>query len=1233
LHFPNLCRKANTRVTASSLKDRIRLLFPSGYRLLPGCSALILAAASLSVLAQATIHVPSDQSTIQAAINAAANGDTVLVSPGTYHENLDFQGKAITVASVSGPAVTIIDGGAIGPVVSFHSGELRSSVLSGFTIRNGGSEPQPSLAGAGGVYVSKSAPTVSNNIITANACHGVWVDSGAALIQGNEINQTTGTNDSCTYSGSGVLVIGSGLIGTGSQQVANNVVIGNTIEQNTTANYYDGGGLYLYAVDGSVIENNIIRNNSTTGKGGGIFAEQSQTMLIAQNLVTGNSAASGSGGISLEIPGSTQGPFVGFIQDNTIAGNTLTTSNPNGVYGSQVYIEGNLAQFEFTNNIVVGNSSSPAFMCGTTYNYLSLTPLVVDHNDIYNASGPGYGGACPDQTNTYGNIAADPLFANAASGNYQLQSGSPAIDSGNNSALQLIASNGFPLTTDLSGNPRLLDATGKGYPIVDIGAYETSGSQDAQATTIVLTPSAWFLTGGSNLTLTAQLASPAGTPTGSVAFYQDGTQVGTGTIDGAGVATLILPQIVPGTHAYLVTYGGDASFSPAISVKIYVLVEKYSVTLTLASNPNPSLVNQNVTFSITSNSPDNTHPGPITLTDNSTPLTTLTPDASGNASYSTSSLSVGSHLIVAAYAGDATHLASQQSLTQQVLSAYPTTTSLISSLNPALVGQSVTFTATVATTPVTPSWGTPSGSIAFSDNGATVTTVPLNASGVATWTTTTLPIGNHTIGATYVPTTDYAVSSATITEVINGQPDTTTLVASPNPALALAPVQLTATVTAAAGTPTGSVSFLDGGQIIGSGTLNASGVAAFTASFSTSGVHLLTARYNGDATFASGTSAPFSETIQANVSSTVLAVAPTPAGVFQPVTFTANVTSLTAPNPSSGTVTFTVAGNPIGAAPVVNGIATFTTPSINAGTWSATATYNGSGAYSASTSGPISFVIVPEATATLIAATPNPAVLGTNVTLTATVSAALGTVSGPVTFLDGSTPLGAPVPVGAGGVATFTTSSLALGTHNISASFSGSTNFGPSLSSAIQVRVYGFLGDFNVTATPPSASVYTGQSATFTVTITPHSGFNQNLALACLGSPSGATMNINPSSLSNGGGTYTVTIQTAAPQAVSSSVLPSYWPRSRWSALLVGGSFASMLLLLVPMRFRRSSRWLALLALCAALFIPGCAAPAPVSGGTPPGTYNLQLSATASNNGLTISHSVTVQLTVKSLFQ
>ena len=89
------------------------------------------------VAGQVTIHVPADQASIQAAINAAHNGDTVLVAPGTYRENINFNGKAISVTSSDGAAVTIVDGGGNASVVTFDSSETSQAVLNGFTIQNG----------------------------------------------------------------------------------------------------------------------------------------------------------------------------------------------------------------------------------------------------------------------------------------------------------------------------------------------------------------------------------------------------------------------------------------------------------------------------------------------------------------------------------------------------------------------------------------------------------------------------------------------------------------------------------------------------------------------------------------------------------------------------------------------------------------------------------------------------------------------------------------------------------------------------------------------------------------------------------------------------------------------------------------------------------------------------------------------------------------------------------------
>ena len=147
--------------------------------------AFLLALAAGSAADAATIRVLADAATIQQAIDAAAPGDTVLVAPGTYGENLTFRGKAITVVGEGGPTVTVIDGNWAGPVVTFTSGEPRGAVLRGFTVQRGAT-----TFSGGGVLVQNSSPTIADNWIVGNgACSGVGVYSsfGSPLIEGNRI--------------------------------------------------------------------------------------------------------------------------------------------------------------------------------------------------------------------------------------------------------------------------------------------------------------------------------------------------------------------------------------------------------------------------------------------------------------------------------------------------------------------------------------------------------------------------------------------------------------------------------------------------------------------------------------------------------------------------------------------------------------------------------------------------------------------------------------------------------------------------------------------------------------------------------------------------------------------------------------------------------------------------------------------------------------------------------------
>jgi hypothetical protein len=381
-----------------------------------------------------TINVPKDQPTIQAGINAANNGDTVLVAPGKYVENINFNGKAITVTSSGGPSVTIIDGAQNGSVITFSSGETLSSLVHGFTIQNG-KAVNPGGEG-GGISVQNSSATITHNIIVNNeACEGdgIGVGFGSPLIRNNVI--TKNFDSTCGGIGGG----GIGIRGASSAQILNNV-----ISNNSTGSY--GGGVALWSGNAVVIEDNFITGNVAAGNGGGIsmFNEVS-SVLIVQNLIKGNRAPTGNG-VYWSNPAA------------ALVNNTIIDS-PRSSGGGTVSADGFCCSPMIVNNIIVAlGGAMNAFVC----NQVDFPANVFTFNDAFSKSGSAYGGVCTDQTGKSGNISANPKFVNPAKGDYQLRRGSRAINAGTNSAPDLPKK-------DLAGHRRIVGGT------IDMGAYEYQG--------------------------------------------------------------------------------------------------------------------------------------------------------------------------------------------------------------------------------------------------------------------------------------------------------------------------------------------------------------------------------------------------------------------------------------------------------------------------------------------------------------------------------------------------------------------------------------------------------------------------------------------------------------------------------------------------------------------------------------------------------------------------------------
>ena len=297
-------------------------------------------------------------------------------------------------------------------------------------------------------------------------------------------------------------------------------------------------------------------------------------------------------------------------------------------------------------------------------------------------------------------------------------------------------------------------------------------------------------------------------------------------------------------------------------------------TTTLASSVNPAKAGQAVTFTATVKGPsgNTTVPtGTVTFLDGTafTTLGTGTLNGSAQATYTTSTLSAGSHSITAGYGGDTNFSSSVSNVVPEVVNATTkaaTTTAVASSANPAAVGAAVTFTATVAG----PSGNTtvPTGTVTFMDGTTTLGTGTLNGSAQATYSTSALSAGSHSITAVYGGDANFSGStSGVLAQVINAATlaaTTTALTSSANPAAVGAAVTFTATVAGPSGNttvPTGTVTFMDGTTTLGTGTLNGSAQATYSTSALSAGSHSITAVYGGDANFSGSTSSVLTQTI------------------------------------------------------------------------------------------------------------------------------------------------------------------------------------------------------------------------------------------------------------------------------------------------------------------------------------------------------------------------------------
>jgi hypothetical protein len=522
---------------------------------------------------------------------------------------------------------------------------------------------------------------------------------------------------------------------------------------------------------------------------------------------------------------------------------------------------------------------------------------------------------------------------------------------------------------------------GKATPSASLGCTSTDSSSPACLTTIAL---------NSTETFTATITGPSGatTPTGKITFQDNGNYIaGCGGASGSSLSSgsvTCSTKLASGSHSVVASYGGDGNYTTVQTTQSVSVGQTNSSTTLTSSTGGTSTVNQLVTFTVTVG-PANANPalsGTVTVLDtsnNNAVLCAGTVDPTTQQyPCSTQALALGTHKIEATYTNDSSYAGSTSSLlTQQVNAGTATMPSFASSSNPSVVGNTVTFTATISV----PSGPTsPAGNVSFAADGTTIAgcgsvaltlSSPHATSGTASCPTKLLAASTtpHTIVASYTGDSNFIFDGQnnSLSQTVSAAATTTTIIAAPSTTTVNQQVTYTVTVTA----PSTTYPLIGLVKITDDGTLVCDGLALTqqtgspegtsqqcTESKLTAGVHTITAVYYKDSNNGSS-SGSTTVPVQAAGSSVVVTSSLNPSLVQNPnnvndtVSFTATVASTgTVSVPLSGVVIFTANGLTLPDCPATqvnsNGQARCTTTSLVAGTDTILAVYSNDPNYTGS---------------------------------------------------------------------------------------------------------------------------------------------------------------------------------------------------------------------------------------------------------------------------------------------
>ncbi|TQK69996.1 Ig-like domain-containing protein [Nocardioides sp. SLBN-35] len=631
---------------------------------------------------------------------------------------------------------------------------------------------------------------------------------------------------------------------------------------------------------------------------------------------------------------------------------------------------------------------------------------------------------------------------------------------------------------------------GNGDLATSTSAELTHGVDRADTSVSVSTSNADAVA-GEPLTFTADVAvvgPGAGDPSGNVQFFADGDPIGSPVPLNGGSVVSAPVKLDAGDHVITANYEGDTRFAGATASLDQEVAAAHTSTEVEVS-PSPSVFGQavTVTATVTPVAPATGEPGGVvqfTIDGQPGAFVTL---AGGSAEITTSSLTRGTHQVKATYlSADPNFVTSTSPVVSHTVNKAATKTTVTSSAATSVVGQPVTFTATVGA--LAPGAGSPSGTVTFTDGDTVLGSAPVSSAtgGIASITIDSLSVGQHAVVATYDGDDSFTGSNGSVAQKVQRAQTSTVVSSTTNPSQPGAAVRFTATVSPiapGAGVPGGTVQFKVNGAPLGApvGLVDGAATSPDFANLSP-GTYRISAVYSGEPRFVASTGLldqGNGQTVTKAGSATELVSDDAEADAGQTVTFTATVRAVApATGRPTGVVQFWDGTTLLGATSLApaseasTSTATFATATLAPGAHEIRASYGGSVTFEGSTES-TSQLVGAGVTVVGIVSSANPSTYGDRVTLTATVAdgaPAPGTPTGTVTFRSGGNVIGTvPLATVEGQQrATLDVDGLAAGSYTLTATYSGdATRAGatsPELSQVVE-RAATHLDDLRVITT------------------------------------------------------------------------------------------------------------------------------------------------------------------------